>query len=304
MAEAAWEEGFSHLKDFVEREGHCLAPQTYRDEDGFRLGYWVRTQRAYQGRGQLSEERRQRLEALLGWVWDTREATWEEGFARLRSFQEREGHTRVPGRYRDDDGFHLGHWVNNQRSRRAQYSKERLRRLEAVPGWVWDAREVAWEEAYARLRLFAEREGHSRVPKDYQDEDGFSLGAWTARQRQHRGRLPAERRQQFEALPGWSLGRERGRLGRGPRSTALVRGARGPQSGPGCLPRWRRVQAGRVGEASADESRPGPTLGGATAAAGSCAGLGLEGTVRRGLHQGGGECARPATGRGDTGSPR
>ena len=40
-----WEEGFSHLKTFSDREGHCRVLRSYRSDDGHRLGGRVTEQR-------------------------------------------------------------------------------------------------------------------------------------------------------------------------------------------------------------------------------------------------------------------
>jgi len=42
--EAGWEEGFSYLKAYKEREGQCCPPIDQK-ENGFRLGQWVAYQR-------------------------------------------------------------------------------------------------------------------------------------------------------------------------------------------------------------------------------------------------------------------
>ena len=80
------------------------------------------------------------LEALPGWVWDLREAAWEDGFSRLLQYVEREGHARVPT-FHKEKGFSLGGWVRNVRSNFAagRLSPEQRKRLEALPGWVWRA---------------------------------------------------------------------------------------------------------------------------------------------------------------------
>jgi hypothetical protein len=205
--EAVWEDGYAHLMEFAKREGHGRVPQAYRTDDGHNLGAWVSHQRALRRRGQLSEEKLRRLEAFPGWIWDPREAEWEDGFARLQQFAEREGHSRVPLEYRENDGYHLGRWVANQRARRkGPGSEDRRRRLEAVPGWAWKETQARWEEGYGRLLAFVEREGHSRVPAAYRDNDGYPLGNWVLNRRnlKRRGQLSEERAELLAALPGWA----------------------------------------------------------------------------------------------------
>jgi superfamily II DNA or RNA helicase len=206
--EDPWEDGFARLQSYVEREGHSRVPQSYLDGDGYRLGGWASNQRRRYQQGVLEEERRRRLEALPSWTWSPLEDAWEDGFARLQTYMEREGHSRVPRSYRDGDGFLLGQWVIHQRQRYQQgaLEEERRRRLEALPSWTWDPLEDAWEDGFARLQTYMEREGHSRVPQTYRDGDGFLLGQWVSNRRadHRRGTLDEQRRRRLEALPGWT----------------------------------------------------------------------------------------------------
>lgn len=82
-----------------------------------------------------------------------------------------------------------------------------------------------WQAAYARLRHYAEREGHARVPRRH-IEDGLALGRWVANQRQRRrdGLLPPGRVAQLEAAPGWEWDVGRGsRRGSWQAAYALLR---------------------------------------------------------------------------------
>ena len=58
-----------------------------------------------------------------------------------------------------------GGWVGDQRKRYNQglLPDERIRRLEEVNGWTWDALEDSWEASFARLQSYSKRTGDSGV---------------------------------------------------------------------------------------------------------------------------------------------
>ena len=205
-----WEEGFAYLRQFSDREGHCRVPEGYKTDHDYPLGAWV----SHQTKHTRNPDRRRRLEALSDWSWssqlDSFEAVWEEGFANLERFSKREGHSRVSSPYKTDDGYKLGEWVRNLRRKKAGGTFIRLdrqQRLEALPDWSWtpesDRLKASWEKAFANLKQFLEREGHSRMPSRYKTDDGFSLARWVDRQRSRRDTMDPDLRKRLEALPGW-----------------------------------------------------------------------------------------------------
>lgn len=197
--EDKWEEGFTSLLRFVEREGHAGVPKDHI-EDGYLLGRWTSHQRTK--RKSLSPDRRERLEALPSWSWDLRADMWRRKFDLLREFQRREGHALVPQGHAEN-GVNLGTWLQEQRNNRATLSEERRKLLESVPGWTWDPYSESWERGFAAITQFAQREGHARVPQGH-IEGGLKLGGWVAEQRSNRQKMSAERRARLESVRGWS----------------------------------------------------------------------------------------------------
>ena len=46
----------------------------------------------------------------------------------------------VPRSFKTPDEYKLGSWVSNQRTQKNNMSKERIKRLEDLKGWVWSLR--------------------------------------------------------------------------------------------------------------------------------------------------------------------
>jgi Helicase associated domain len=189
-----WNEGFSALKLFSRREGHCLVPAVH-NENGFSLGRWVNGQRA--GQKSLSNARRQLL-TEIGFVWDARAAKWDEVFAALKAFSQREGHCRVPQAHKEG-GFKLHIWISTQRTKQKSLSKERWERLDEI-GFEWgNLADKRWQQGWNYLERYYGREKHSRVPPDHK-ESGYNLGPWVFNQRQRGAKMPSGRRAQLDAL--------------------------------------------------------------------------------------------------------
>ncbi len=204
--DGAWEQGFEHLLRFVEANGSARNIPKELNANGYDLGGWVNNQRHDYRTGRLARDRSARLNQLPGWVWNAREARWDERLAVLQRFAEREGHTRVNPQHKEAD-FRLGLWVETQRNayRTGKLPPDRVAQLEALPGWAWRPRGSDWEEGYAALVSFVNRLGHALVPQGY-SEDGFRLGGWvtTQRLRHRQGKLAQARSARLEALKGWS----------------------------------------------------------------------------------------------------
>ena len=126
-----WENGFTALSKFKEREGRCRVPRYYIEGD-YKLGQWVSVQRM--SKDVMPAERRNRLDEI-GFVWDEREHFWEKGLTALTKFKAREGHCRVPS-FHMERKFRLGQWVTTQRRSKRKMSAKRKSQLNKI-GFVW-----------------------------------------------------------------------------------------------------------------------------------------------------------------------
>ena len=197
-----WEEGFARLEAYVSDTGDCRVPRSHVTGDGYQLGQWVNNQRAK--RETMTLDRMARIDALPGWTWDPFDSKWEEGFTRLEAYVTDKGDCRVRTDHVAGDGYRLGAWVHQQRTKRTTMPADRKIRIEALPGWAWDAIETQWEDGFARLEAYVAGKGDCRVPRGHVTSDGSRLGQWVDVQRRNRTTMSAERKSRLEALSGWT----------------------------------------------------------------------------------------------------
>ena len=132
----AWEDGIEQLQLYIKEHGNPMVHRSYVSPDGFKLGTWVTYQRRSKTINLLSQDRIDRLEALISWTWGPLTDKWQEGLEQLQLYIKEHGNPIVHRSYVSPDGFKLGDWVSRNKSNNLLI-QDRIDRLEALSGWVW-----------------------------------------------------------------------------------------------------------------------------------------------------------------------
>jgi len=216
----SWSDMFVEMVLYKARHnGDVLVPTQYKGQNN--LGRWVANQRsiyrkmkAAKGTGDKSDECAEtdasseekgsgppeiaveekssylcedRITALdsLAFVWDVRNAGWEEKFNELARFKETHGHCDVPTQ---NPSTPLGRWVNMQRlnhgkqTRGFRISAEKIAKLESI-GFTWRHFDRdGWDTRFQELVEYKKEKGDCKVPQFY--ENNRKLGKWVSKQRQ------------------------------------------------------------------------------------------------------------------------
>ena len=150
----------------------------------------------------MSQERIKELEAIPGWEWDAdtwkeRKQNWITQYIKLQ---------KTPSaRSNDQEEKRAGGWMGTQRQayNKEILSQERIKELEAIPGWEWDAdtwdeQKQNWMAAYAMIQ-----KAPSTISKD---KDEKRAGLWQSNRRvvYKNGKMPQERITELEAISGWT----------------------------------------------------------------------------------------------------
>lgn len=194
----SWESAFSLLLKYREEYGSSSPKLSYVTPDGFRLGDWVSNQRQRKKAGLLELSRVTRLEKV-GFVFDIEQAAFDQGMSALLKYLEVHRHCNVPREYVTDDGYKLGSWCSNMRTRLKKAGYEDQREALQAIGFVFSVPELRWNEMYDAAREYLSSTSSSSVPVKYISPAGLKVGAWISRQRtlNAAGKLAAENRERL-----------------------------------------------------------------------------------------------------------
>ena len=180
-----WCRGMQEFAVFKAMYGTALVPQEHEVAD-FKLGMWVKQVRSMKSRDKLSKEKIKQLDDIE-FVWDVEEHKWQQYIQKLEEYRSEKGDLLVPHLHVTSDGFKLGKWVSNRRSRRDKLSKEKVKKLDEM-GFVWDAEEQKWQQGIQKLEEYRSEKGDLLVRRRHVTSDGFKLGNWVNSRRREMSR--------------------------------------------------------------------------------------------------------------------
>ena len=184
---SAWETYYIAAKQWYQENGNLRIPKSYVTSTGLTLGSWIQTQRrVYSGTvtGNLTEEKVRKLNEI-GMVWDTKNQSWNEALTELQVYYKEHGNLDIKARYETANGFKLGRWISNLRTKvktkglDQTLTKEQQEQLVSL-GMIWDKNTEKWEEYFKAAENYYKTYGNLEVMTQYVTEDGIPLGRWLA----------------------------------------------------------------------------------------------------------------------------
>jgi superfamily II DNA or RNA helicase len=137
-----WNSNFSILKDYLSQNSFktITAKTTHQN---FAIGRWITKQRSAMKSDRLEPWKIKLLDSV-NWVVNPFESQWNETYILLNEYVTETGSAIVPQGtlYK---GKHLGAWVSSQRQdyKIQTLPSDRVKKLEMLNGWVWEAGDMA-----------------------------------------------------------------------------------------------------------------------------------------------------------------
>lgn len=118
----------------------------------------------------------------------TLSASWDIMYALAKRYYDEHGDL-VPGlKYKTEEGYSLGSWLNTQRMIRrgtanGYLSDEQIEKLDTI-GMRWETKkDCSWNKYFTELLKYYDKHGDIDVPHRYKTDSGVALGSWISKVR-------------------------------------------------------------------------------------------------------------------------
>jgi superfamily II DNA or RNA helicase len=161
-----FEAGLYSLQEFAAKYGHCKVPA---HGEYHKLRVWIDSRRRDFAAGTLSKERKTAIEAC-GLSFDVKkDQRFNEGYPHLVAYFNVNGHSNVPHRFVNEEGYELGRFVSGylrDKSSRSRLSTAEITKLSMV-NFKQDGREhrlvEAMEAKYSQLKTIYDEFGTIKI---------------------------------------------------------------------------------------------------------------------------------------------
>jgi hypothetical protein len=217
--EEKWEKSFEDLKVFV-RINSRFPNSRYKGENENILFVWCTNQRrAFNGdkNYEMTDERKNKLESLLGWDWGYKRNTpknWDETFNKLKLFIKTCNKFPTSKKIKNEEKY-LTSWIENQKylKRRNKLSPEKIQKLDTLNNWDWGSKEITqsftgtekWASSFNKMKTFIEKNKRYPNRKKINNDDQYLVN-WYERQRYNykNNKLNDNQINKLNSLPNWN----------------------------------------------------------------------------------------------------
>ena len=119
----SWEQNYKFLEDYYKDKGNILIENTKKNHS---LKIWLDYQRKLYRQNKLSKDKIELLEKL-NIVWNIGKgnsnskngisSSWDDSYNIAKEYYEKNGNVDIPQKYKLENGFKLGIWINTQKQR-------------------------------------------------------------------------------------------------------------------------------------------------------------------------------------------
>ncbi len=210
-SETAWETGIRHAKEYKKQFGNLDVTARYISPDGYCLGKWICYARQKYDKVRSCGKETSDIPELqqlsdLGMIWGKGSESFQRGLRAAKKYVAQYGNLEVTTRYITEDGFRLGQWLDNQRTRKkrnadSRKTDEELAQLDEL-GMRWETKpDIIWENNYQQAKRFYEINHHLNPSSNY-TIGRLNLGKWIGRQRElyRDGRLNTDQVKRLETI--------------------------------------------------------------------------------------------------------